>query len=159
MTLNGSRSFNFSYISATWDIKKEPLLIFLLWRCAKVSPLRLKAGLLQKKVKNTALDFTVPTGGADLCFLALQPVSAMGRQPSFAFAHLSCLPSPDFSRYSFRAGSTLAELTESHHWPPSQTKWLGTLGFESLPSQTKDSESSASIHSARTRPSIKTTLL
>ena len=30
------------------------------------------------KVKDTALDFTVPTGGADLRFLALQPGSAMG---------------------------------------------------------------------------------
>ena len=30
------------------------------------------------KVKSTALGFTVPTGGADLRFLALQPGSAMG---------------------------------------------------------------------------------
>ena len=69
-------------------------------------------------VKDTALDFTVPTGGADLRFLALQPGSAMGGvggQPSCACAHPSCLPSPDFSRYPFRAGSTLAKLTESRH--------------------------------------------
>ena len=32
----------------------------------------------KKKVKDTALDFTVRTGGADLRFLALQPGSAMG---------------------------------------------------------------------------------
>ena len=40
------------------------------------------------KVKNSALDFTVPTGGADLRFSALQPGSAMGGgdQPSGAFA-------------------------------------------------------------------------
>jgi hypothetical protein len=31
----------------------------------------------------------------------------------------SCFP-PDFSRYPFRAGSTLAELTWSHHWPRSK---------------------------------------
>ena len=31
----------------------------------------------EKKLKDTALDFTVPTGGADLRFLALQPGSAM----------------------------------------------------------------------------------
>ena len=70
-----------------------------------------------KKVKDTALDFTVLTGGADLRFLALQPGSAMGGwgQPSCAFAHPSCLPSPDFYRYPFRAGSTLANLTWSHH--------------------------------------------
>ena len=69
------------------------------------------------KVKDTALDFTVPTGGADLRFLALQPGSAMGGggQPSCDFAHPSCLPSPDFSRYPFRAGSTLAKLTEPRH--------------------------------------------
>ena len=69
------------------------------------------------KVKDTALDLTVLTGGADLRFLALQPGSAMGvgGQPSCAFAHPSCLPSPDFSRYPIRAGSTLAKLTGSHH--------------------------------------------
>ena len=32
----------------------------------------------KKKVKDTALDFTVHTGGADLRFLTLQPGSAMG---------------------------------------------------------------------------------
>ena len=32
-------------------------------------------------------------------------------QPSCVFAHPSCLPSPDFSRYPFKAGSILAELT------------------------------------------------
>ena len=32
----------------------------------------------KEKVKNTELDFTVPTGGADLCFLALQPGSVTG---------------------------------------------------------------------------------
>ena len=60
----------------------------------------------KKKVKDTALDFTVPTCGADLCFSALQLGSAMGPvgQPSYAFAHPSCLPSPYFSRYPFRAG-------------------------------------------------------
>ena len=31
-----------------------------------------------KKVKNKALDFTVPTGGIDVCFLALQPGIATG---------------------------------------------------------------------------------
>ena len=62
-----------------------------------------------------ALDFTVPTSSADIRFLALQPGSAMGGQPSYALAHPSCLPSPHFSRYPFRAGLTLAELTESHH--------------------------------------------
>ena len=31
-----------------------------------------------KKVKDMTLDLTVPTGGADLRFLALQPGSAMG---------------------------------------------------------------------------------
>ena len=35
-------------------------------------------GLVKVKVKDTALDFTVRTGGADLRFLALQPGSAMG---------------------------------------------------------------------------------
>ena len=33
---------------------------------------------LKKKVKDTVLDFTVRTGGADLRFLALQPGSVMG---------------------------------------------------------------------------------
>ena len=33
---------------------------------------------IQSKDKDTALDFTVCTGGADLRFLALQPGSAMG---------------------------------------------------------------------------------
>ena len=32
----------------------------------------------ESKKKGTALDFTVPTGGADLRFLALQPGIAMG---------------------------------------------------------------------------------
>jgi hypothetical protein len=32
----------------------------------------------QKKVNNTALDFAVPTSGADLRFMALQPGSEMG---------------------------------------------------------------------------------
>ena len=70
------------------------------------------------KVKDTALDFTVRTGGADLRFLALQPGSAMGGwgPAILCFSpHPSCLPSPDFSRYPFRAGSTLAKLTESRH--------------------------------------------
>ena len=34
--------------------------------------------LVKKKVKDTALDFTVRTGGADRRFLALQPGSTMG---------------------------------------------------------------------------------
>ena len=34
--------------------------------------------IFKKIVNNTALNFTVPTGGADLRFLALQPGSAMG---------------------------------------------------------------------------------
>ena len=72
-----------------------------------------------KKVNDTALDFTVPTGGADFRFLGLEPGSAMeggpGDQPSCAFAHPSCLPSPNFPKYPFRAGSTLAKLTESRH--------------------------------------------
>ena len=34
--------------------------------------------MLKVKVKNTALDLTVHTGGANLCFLALQPGSAIG---------------------------------------------------------------------------------
>ena len=37
----------------------------------------------RKKVKDTALDFAVPTGGADLRFLALQPGSAI----SYLFSH------------------------------------------------------------------------
>ena len=55
----------------------------------------------------------VRTGGADLRLKAHKPGSAMGDegQPSCAFAHPSCLPSQDFSRYIFRAGSTLVELT------------------------------------------------
>ena len=32
----------------------------------------------EKKLKDTALDFKVPTGGADLRFLVLQPGSAIG---------------------------------------------------------------------------------
>ena len=61
-------------------------------------------------LKNTALEFTVSTGGADFRFLALQPGSAMGvwGQPSCDFAYLTFLPSPDLSRYPFRAGSILA---------------------------------------------------
>ena len=74
----------------------------------------------------------------------------VGGQPSCTFAHPSCLPSPDFSRYPFKAGSTLAKLTESRHWPPSQTEHLGTFGFEPASFQTKDPESSAPINSART---------
>ena len=46
-------------------------------------------------------------------------------QPSFAFAHPSCLPSPYFSRYPFGAGSTLAELSELRHWPrPKPNNWV-----------------------------------
>ena len=30
------------------------------------------------KVKNTVLEFKFPTGGADLCFIALQPGNARG---------------------------------------------------------------------------------
>ena len=33
---------------------------------------------VDKKINNMALDFTVPTGGADLRSLALQPGSVMG---------------------------------------------------------------------------------
>ena len=45
---------------------------------------------VKKKVKDTALDSTVPTGGADLRFLALQPGSAMGgRGPAIlCFIHM-----------------------------------------------------------------------
>ena len=51
--------------------------------------------------------------------------------------------------------STLAKFTESRHWPPSQTEELGTLGFEPASSQTRDPESSAPSHSARTARGIQ----
>ena len=107
----------------------------------------------QGKVKDTALDFTVHTGGADLRFLALQPGSAMGGwgPAILCFRTPFLLPSPDFSRYPFRAGSTLAKLTESRRWPLSQTEDLGTPGFEPESFQTKDPESSAPIRKVRFR--------
>ena len=73
--------------------------------------------MVKVKVKDTALDFTVPTGGPDLRFLALQPGSAMGGWGLTILCFLTpfLLTSPDFSRYPFRAGSTLAELIESRH--------------------------------------------
>jgi len=42
----------------------------------------------KKKVKHTALDFTVHTGGADLHFLALQPGSVMGIMYYTLIGHL-----------------------------------------------------------------------
>ena len=65
-----------------------------------------------------ALDFTVPTSGANFPVLPLQPGGTMdaGGHPSFAFAHPSCLSSPDPSKYPFvGVESTLAELTELRH--------------------------------------------
>ena len=58
---------------------------------------------------------------------------------------------PRFSRYPFRAGSSLNELRESCHWPhPKPNNWLlATLGFEPSPSQTKVPKSSTPIHLAR----------
>jgi len=69
---------------------------------------------LKLKVKSPVLDSTILAGGADLCFMFLsQAVQCeVGNQLSFAFTKPPCLPSSDFSRYLFRAGSTLAELTE-----------------------------------------------
>jgi hypothetical protein len=50
-----------------------------------------------KKGKDTLFNFSVPSGGADVCFVALQPGSAMGRgKASYAFAYSTCLPSIDF---------------------------------------------------------------
>ena len=68
----------------------------------------------KKIIKNTAYDFTIPTGIADLSSMTLQQGNSMGGwgQPSCALAHSSFLPSPCLSRHLFRAGSTPAELTE-----------------------------------------------
>jgi hypothetical protein len=56
--------------------------------------------------------------GADLLIRCLRPgvQCAVGGKSSEA----SRVFPPDFSRYPFRAGSTLAELTGSHHWPRSK---------------------------------------
>lgn len=61
------------------------------------------------------MGFTVPSGRADLRFLTLQPGSGVGvwGQAILAFTHPSYSRSPFFSRYPFRTGSTLAELTKS----------------------------------------------
>lgn len=62
------------------------------------------------------MGFTVPSGRADLRFLTLQPGSGVGvwGQAILDFTHPSYSRSPFFSRYPFRTGSTLAELTKSH---------------------------------------------
>jgi hypothetical protein len=76
------------------------------------------AGKLGVKVKNTALDFTVSADGADLRFMTLQPMVQKRCNRGLEASHpvlshtLPVYVSPDFSRYPFRAGSTLAELTE-----------------------------------------------
>ena len=56
-------SVKFSYKFHPGDAHTETRILFL-YHC--------------EKIKNTALDLTVPTGDADLRFLALQPGSAMG---------------------------------------------------------------------------------
>ena len=62
------------------------------------------------------LDFTVPIGGADIRFMALQPGSAMGGWaghpvlPHTPPVYLLQIP----PRYSFKSGLTLAGLTESN---------------------------------------------